>query len=396
MAPVNGTSSRTGKNIPVDRKTGAFIPNLSMTKLLPKSHYKNIIACDLSSKTGEGRLALLQIKNAQYLSTEVGSGKNLSKKRLQRRLAPEFQLKSRVLNSLLIYIWLIYQVICLRIYKVSGAVVLNYIPLWNVLFFLLIPKSTVLGPVTGGGKVNLNHLGYSKFKKFIFLLTRNIFIPILYYFSYRVICMRSLKVRPATPSVAKALGFKTVPPRAIEADETLFDLAIVKATETKRKIDLVCYVGPHPLKNTKISIAVLNRLAEVGYVIELIGPIPKNAHLHKKVRHHSSLSRSEVVSIISDSVAVLSLSLEEAGFFTFEAAACGCFILCFPGSGGARLPGAKILALNAEIISEEILFKRCDEAMKSCAGEHVSIASQRSIAAREIHEKAKIFFYQSQ
>jgi hypothetical protein len=170
---------------------------------------------------------------------------------------------------------------------------------------------------------------------------------------------------------------------------------VIEPIKNKRKIGLVSYVGQHPLKNTKLTVAVLNQLADEGYVISLIGSIPENTYLHKDIKYHSNLTRAEVISIISNSTAVLSLSLEEAGFFTFEAAACGCFILCLPGSGGALLPGAKLLALETEILSEEVLFQRCDEVMKTLAGWDEGASRQRSIATKEIHEYARTFFYQN-
>ena len=111
-------------------------------------------------------------------------------------------------------------------------------------------------------------------------------VPLLYRLSCKIIRWRSLEVRPATPSVARALGFMSKTPRAIEADTTLFEIGVINKTQKERKIDLVCYVGPHPLKNTKLTVSVLNRLAEAGYVISVIGSVPKNIYLHKDIKYH--------------------------------------------------------------------------------------------------------------
>lgn len=379
----------------MDRKTTPFPIKAPKAKLSSRSRCRTIVACDLSAKSGEGRLALLHIKNTQYLSMEINLIESFLKTKNKHRLPPLFQFKFRALNSFLAYFWLVYQITYLRLSRSPDTVILNYLPLWNVFFFLLVPKSASLGPITGGGRINLRHLGCSKVEKLIFHLTRNIMVPLLYRVSCKIIRWRSLEVRPATPSVARALGFTSITPRAIETDTTLFEIGVINETQKKRKIDLVCYVGPHPLKNTKLTVSVLNRLAEAGYVISLIGSVPKNIYLHKDIKYHFGLTRDEVISLIGNSVAVLSLSLEEAGFFTFEAAACGCFILCLPCSGGAVLPGARKLLLETETVTEEVLYQRCDDIMKKVTIWDEGASRQRSQATKEKHTYARNFFYQN-
>ena len=378
----------------MDRKTTPFTITAPETKLSSSARLRTIVACDLSPKSGEGRLALLHVKNTHFLSMDINSIENFLKTKNEHRVLPLFKFKFRTLNSLLAYFWLFYQITYLRLSRSPDPLILNYLPLWNVFFFLLVPNSASLGPITGGNRINLRHLGCSNFEKLIFHVTRNILIPLLYRVSCKIIRWRSLEVRPATPSVAKALGFVSVPPRAIEADTTLFEIGVINETQKKRKIDLVCYVGPHPLKNTKLTVSVLNRLAEAGYIISLIGSVPKNIHLHRDIRYHLSLKRDEVISLMCNSMAILSLSLEEAGFFTFEAAACGCFILCLPCSGGAALPGARELVLETESVTEEILYHRCDDIMKKLAIWDGGASRQRSLATKEKHNYARNFFYQ--
>ena len=59
------------------------------------------------------------------------------------------------------------------------TIYLNYLPLWNFFIFLLLPKNTVLGPITGGSNfTKSNSLNYYV-RKYIF--------PILFFISLKII-----------------------------------------------------------------------------------------------------------------------------------------------------------------------------------------------------------------
>ena len=362
---------------------------------MPKNSYPNVVACDLDETNGEGRLALLQLEQWRKSIANDAHGNSADLTKFEKICPPRFPKSPRTVHSILTYSWLLCQILFLRLLGKGPAFVLNFLPLWNPIFFLIVSKSSKLGPITGGGQINVKHLDASMFSTLVFQLTRNVIIPFLYKISAQIIYYRSLHVKPATRSVSLALKYNVPTPRAIDADISVFEGLNINSLRHDREIDLVSYVGLHPFKNTNLTISVLNRLAEFGYVVHLIGPIPKSIKVHHGITHHTILPHKRVIETIGKSVAVLSLSLEEAGLFTLEAAANGCFILCLPNSGGAALPGAKLLISSAENLTEEVLVQRCIDAMRTFANCHSTDLIHRVLATREIHEDAKIFFYQS-
>ena len=88
------------------------------------------------------------------------------------------------------------------------------------------------------------------------------------------------------------------------------------------------------LKNSALTIQVVNNLASCGHKIILIGQKTSGAQIHENVEHHKFLDHDILLSYMKSSISCISLSIEQGGFFSFEAAASGCLVLCFPDSGG--------------------------------------------------------------
>ena len=97
---------------------------------------------------------------------------------------------------------------------------------------------------------------------------------------------------------------------------------------------------------------------------------------HKTVLHLMSISRT-----------LLSLSLEQAGFFSFEAAASGCVVLCLPNSGGSMLPDAVLLAEDNEQVSLDLLVARCKTARLRQRAYHSSQTASKSRQKQGKHIK---------
>ena len=354
-----------------------------------------ILACDLRVTSGEGRLALLHLKNLENRLKKNHRCGSFQLKKSQKILSPNPRSDIRFVHSTLCYCWLLFHITRLRILGAENVFVLNYLPLWNFFFFLIVPKTFNLGPITGGGLVNDRHLSASIREKRLLQITRNILIPFLYELSSFIIRLRSLAVKPATQSVANKLNLKSTLPRAIEIDDTPFEAEKLHTKNRLRSIDFVSYVGDHPLKNTALTVLVLNRLAAIGYNVHLIGSVSVKTDINIKVNYHSVLPHKDVVDILRRSRCVFSLSLEEAGFFTFEAAVLGCLILCLPDSGGAAVPGAKLLANKAEHLTEELLFDRSVAALSLLSKRSNLERRSNALTLRKIHENAKTYFYQN-
>ncbi|MDC0063087.1 hypothetical protein OAJ84_03735 [Candidatus Puniceispirillum sp.] len=349
----------------------------------------------MQPNSGEGRLALLYMLNAFDLKIESVQKQSLLSSEPGDVLTPVLVNRLRWRRAVSAYLWLLWQVVQLHFVRKADVVVLNYLPLWNIFFFLLVPKTVALAPITGGGRVNSHHLGVPRWQRVSVSLTRNILIPSLYKMSAMIIRCRSLVVKPATPAVNVALGYNDVSPRFIETDHPPFKAADPLSAGTKRSVDVIAYIGPHLLKNSRLTIQVMNSLASDGLKVILIGPAVPGLSINNNVDHYPIVDHKTVLRLMSTSMTLLSLSLEHAGFFSFEAAASGCVVLCLPNSGGATLPGAVLLAEENEQASVDLFVARCKTAIKTARVSSSYTASHIAAETRKAHKVAKAFFYQN-
>ena len=95
---------------------------------------------------------------------------------------------------------------------------------------------------------------------------------------------------------------------------------------TRLSIDAIAYIGQH-FKNSALTIQVVNNLASCGHKIILIGQKTSGAQIHENVEHHKFLDHDILLSYMKSSISCISLSIEQGGFFSFEAAASGCLVL---------------------------------------------------------------------
>ena len=125
----------------------------------------------------------------------------------------------------------------------------NYLPLWNFFIFLLLPKKTILGPITGGSydgpTLNIN------------LFIRKYIFPIFYRISLRIIYKKYNNFFFSTELCKKYVDKKFY-------KKTLFNFIFIffKRTNKKKKIkfDIIFYNRNHPLKKTKSLYRILVNL----------------------------------------------------------------------------------------------------------------------------------------
>jgi len=129
---------------------------------------KNLIyywASDLRSDSGEGILAKkylikLKQKNKKYKFLSINNNENENFKSINSK-----------------YIKPILGIFRIWFYNFIGykTCYINYLPLWNIFLFALLPKKTILGPITG--------TVYNKSQNFYLSIRYNYFIKFLYKFS---------------------------------------------------------------------------------------------------------------------------------------------------------------------------------------------------------------------
>ena len=219
-----------------------------------------IWANDFSNITGEGILGrkfinLLLLKEKKKVKLVSYKKKYLiNNRKIFKNIIPNSSFFGKYISPFLgvIYIWL-------NLSK-KNIIYLNYLPLWNFFIFLLLPKKTILGPVTGGNyEGNVNNIN---------LFLRKYLFPILYKISLFIISKKFKKVIFSTDLLKKYVSKKNL-------DFYLFNFVFIFIKQKKIKlgiknIDIVFYNRSHVMKNSTNIKDIINQLS-TKYKIYIIG-----------------------------------------------------------------------------------------------------------------------------
>jgi hypothetical protein len=209
-----------------------------------------IWANDYSSNTGEGRLARNFIS---FLKKEYPRNLIKIKTPQQEFLLANSKIEknytTRKNNFFYKYFIFIYGIIYLWSKRKNKIVYINYLPLWNFLIFLLLPKKTILGPITGGVKVDkINNL-----ENFF----RIILFPIFYRISLFIINFKFKRVLFATNLLKKYIKNKNQKNFFYGYIYNLFNL---NRNFYKKKYDLVFYNRNYNSKKNYLVKKIISKL----------------------------------------------------------------------------------------------------------------------------------------
>ena len=179
----------------------------------------------------------------------------------------------------------------LRNYKVCY---INYLPIWNFIIFLFLPKKTILGPITG-----------TKSKKNIF------------YFFLKEISKLIIKTR-----FKKAIFSNDMFYDEFNSKKYLFNFVLFgfkKNFKKKHKIfDFVFYYKKNSNKGNNFYIELINELS-IDKSIAIIGDkVKKKFKNNKNIHNFVSLSRKKSLNIISKSKFGLASKENVLSFFTLD------------------------------------------------------------------------------
>jgi hypothetical protein len=165
------------------------------------------------------------------------------------------------------YLKLYYGIFLIWYYHLKGkkTAYINYLPLWNFLIFILLPKKTILGPITGG--VHYNN------KKVLSKIIRKIFFPYLYKFSIKILFYK-YKYAFFSTSMLK----RYIPAKYLK--RCVFNLALLvyqsNTNQTiKKDIDFIFYYKKHPNKSNDFIIKIIDLLILKKYKIYIVGDFLK-------------------------------------------------------------------------------------------------------------------------
>ena len=210
-----------------------------------------IWASDLSQYTGEGSLGNLFIKK----KLETLYNFNIIKPKNNIIINNSF-FKNRYITPILGIFY------CWKLYLLKKKVCyLNYLPLWNIFIFSLLPPSTLLGPITGGSN-------YKKDLSFNYFV-RNYLFPILYKLSIFILNKREVNTVFSTILLRKYLNEKLKK----KSDFNFFLKGIKKKNTSKKKkiYDFIIYYRKHRNKQELYPIKFINNLLKANFKIIVVG-----------------------------------------------------------------------------------------------------------------------------
>jgi len=209
---------------------------------------------NLSSKTGEGILARQFLKDFLLRNKKkIIEIRNFQQSFIYKN--NNFFKKNIIDNNTFYhkYFELFYGIYYLFLNREKKIIYINYLPLWNFIIFLLLPKKTILGPITGGSVIkNANSVG-TFIRKYIF--------PIFFKISLFIIKKKFGKVIFSTDLLKRYIIKSPIFFYIFGYVYKIFSYQDV-TYKNKKKYDLIFYYRKHPSKNDKILIKIINKLSD--------------------------------------------------------------------------------------------------------------------------------------
>jgi hypothetical protein len=273
---------------------------------MKQSNY--IWATDLNENSGEGilgRLFLREIftkKNYYKIETPYKKICNI------RKITTNFPNKNSFFFK---YFYPIIGAIKLRINanKFDNLYYVNFLPLWNFLILLLLPKKTKLGPITGRSSLSIygkkNYLLDLLYKISVFIIQKK--------FNFIIFSTSILKNYFTKKKNKKKLFFN-------------FSLILYKRLppfkSNYRPIDILIYNRLHPNKFIVIDCKTLKKLSNI-FRISCIGDKIKIP----EIKNLGYQSRKKVISLMKKSKTVVATSDNYFSFFVIDALYKGCKVI---------------------------------------------------------------------
>ena len=209
---------------------------------------------------------------------------------------------------------------------------INYLPLWNTLLYLILPRNTILGPITGG-RTDEKYYRQQKTQK----LVRHYIFPFLYKMSSFLIERKFPKALLGTDYLSRYFSqtytvfsnfcFCATP---VDFDSTQFEPAT-------RDIDFLFYLRNHPSKYYIETVDLIDQL-RTKYKIIVVGDVDD------RIRDISLgyQSRSSVLSLMKRSRITVSLSTNFYSLFFIESIALKVPSIIFDPDGNSKFDSISI------------------------------------------------------
>tara|TARA_Y100000591_G_C21842565_1_gene706619 strand:- start:82 stop:1122 length:1041 start_codon:yes stop_codon:yes gene_type:complete len=160
---------------------------------------------------------------------------------------------------------------------------INYLPLWNFAIFFLLPKKTILGPITGTTKINSKNILNFIFRKYL--------MKIFFKISLNIIYKKFTSVIFSTENLKHLIEKKY-------KQRYFFNFCFQSITHGKnlqqKNIDFIFYLKNHKNKTNSLLEQYIKLLAKKNYRIYVVGDNFK----FKKVKNLGFIKRNELKKIL--------------------------------------------------------------------------------------------------
>ena len=243
-----------------------------------------IWANDFSQNQGEGILArkflrdYIKLNPKEIIKVKTFHQEFFVNKKLFKK---KIILKKNFFYNYFTFIYGIYHLYSNRKKKI---IYLNYLPLWNFLLFLFLPRKVILGPITGGVQVNNFNNLENILRKVLFPIFYRISLFIIYKKYKKVIFSTFLLKRYVKKNYISSCLFGYV--YNIFLTKKKFNIKV----NNKKKFDVVFYNRNYSSKRSKHIQNILNYMANKIKVC-VIGDkyINKNFYNYGYVNHNQAL-----------------------------------------------------------------------------------------------------------
>ena len=168
----------------------------------------------------------------------------------------------------------------------------NFLPLWNIFIYLLLPKNTILGPITGA---NVSQNNYS-----IQNIIRKLFFPLLFRISVLIMFNKWKNFIFSTDILKENIPKEKL--RKVVFNFQLLRLNEKKNSFKKKKIDFLIYYRKHSNKFENTTLNFIKKLS-CKFSVYVVGDLlecerVKNLGVisSKKINYYLSVSRMTVSS----------------------------------------------------------------------------------------------------
>ncbi len=223
-------------------------------------YHTYIWACEFNNYSGEGKLALLFLKYLKnnkkignfVIETPRGMYKNFKSKKITNDLDSVANFYSKYITPFVG----IYKIYKNQYFHRRKTIYINYAPIWNFVLFLLLPKKTILGPITGSDFFKISNM--RSFTRFCMIKILNTISKLIIRIKYRSLIFST-----------NLVDFKK------NKHQNLFQLQYIAKKKIRKiktkKIDLIFYYRNHPNKYNNYEINYLKKLIKSGKKIKIVG-----------------------------------------------------------------------------------------------------------------------------